>query len=359
LIETGVVVGLYFDSRDKYLAHESLAELKELVSACGAQVSQQFIQHLKHPDSTYYVGRGKLAEIKSYLAEHPASFVVFDEDLSPSQQRNIEGELKIKVLDRTKIILDIFAQRAQTSEAKLQVELAQLEYLLPRLTGMWANLGRLGGGVGTRGPGETQLEMDRRRIRQKISFLKEKLKKVVQQRTVQRTRRKKQINIGIVGYTNAGKSTLLRTLSGKEVFVKDQLFATLDPLSREVWLPDLQKTVVFSDTVGFIRKLPHHLVEAFKATLEEVLEADFLLHVVDGSSQQMEEQIDAVFRILEELGAIKKPIFTIFNKSDLVVDSALLEDVMKDHPPALAISALKKPDVQIFLKEISEFVSPK
>lgn len=349
-------MGVYFRSTEKNNCLVLLEELAELTKACGAQVSKIFSQHLEAPNSSYLIGKGKVEEIKEYLIENPADSIVFDDDLSPSQQRNVEKILGIKVLDRTKVILDIFAARAKTKEAQLQVELAQLEYLMPRLTGMWQHLERLGGGIGTRGPGETQLETDRRIIRRKIHFLKEKLKKVVSHRQEIRKNRKKTVSISLVGYTNAGKSTLLKALSNKEVYIKDQLFATLDPLVREVWIPAIQQTISIADTVGFIRKLPHHLVDAFKATLEEVIEADYLIHVVDSHDPQINSQIEAVFKVLEDLKVVTKPILTAFNQIDRLSDLSLIEDLKNKYQPAVTLCAIQKDSVADFKENLGQFI---
>jgi GTP-binding protein HflX len=335
-----------------------LDELASLIDTAGGSVTEKMIQSLQHPDNRTYIGQGKVAEIKAILDSKKASFVVFDDDLSPSQQRNLEKELAVKVLDRSSIILEIFSQRAQTREARLQVELAQLEYTMPRLTRMWTHLDRSGGGAGTstKGIGETQIEVDRRLIKTKISFLKSELKKVRQIRETQRKSRSTGFNFSLVGYTNAGKSTLLQLLSSQTVYAADKLFATLDPLTRKVFVPELNKEVTISDTVGFIAKLPHHLIEAFKATLEEVVMADALIHVVDISHPQYENQIDSVFRVLEDLGCATKPVFTVLNKADLVPADKDLTDVISRYRPAVLMSAIKKESKEKMLAAFYEFI---
>ncbi|NLJ81119.1 MAG: GTPase HflX [Firmicutes bacterium] len=296
---------------------ENLLELAELATDAGLNVIDSFVQRRDNPDPGTFIGRGKALELKQ-IAE--GALVIFDDELTPAQQGNLSDLMEAPVIDRTQLILDIFAQRAQSNEGKIQVELAQLNYLLPRLTGKGAVLSRLGGGIGTRGPGETKLETDRRRIRRRIRDLKAELEKVRQTRALQRRgREKKDIPVvALVGYTNSGKSTVLRALTGSGVFVADQLFATLDPTIRRWDLKD-NRWVYLSDTVGFIRKLPHTLVAAFQATLEEVTYADLLLHIIDASHPQVAEQIEAVNRVLQEIGAVQ-PVISVYNKIDLIPD---------------------------------------
>jgi GTP-binding protein HflX len=295
----------------------SLGELEKLAQSAGAKVVASFSQHLKKANPSTLIGWGKVDEIKGFLQEGKVDVVIFDEDLSPAQQRNLESAFQTLVLDRSQLILDIFAQRARTSEGKLQVELAQLEYLLPRLTRRWTHLSRLGGGIGTRGPGESQLEVDRRRVRERIGTLRHRLLKVERTRALQRRERMEvpYATVALVGYTNSGKSTLMNTLTRAGVIVEDKLFATLDPTVRCLALPNGDKVMVV-DTVGFINKIPHSLIEAFKSTLEEVVRADLLLHLVDLTSPLYEEQIQVVEAVLREIGAGEIPYLMVPNKVD-------------------------------------------
>jgi GTP-binding protein HflX len=322
--ERAVLVGVELPSNDQKIALEySLEELESLAQTAGAEVAEKFTQQLRSITPATLVGRGKVDEIHAKVDELHPDLVIFDEDLSPAQQRNLESALNVRVIDRSQLILDIFAQRARTNEGKLQVELAQLEYLLPRLTRHWTHLSRLGGGIGTRGPGETQLEVDRRRIREKISHLKRRLKTVERTRFLQRKERDNVpfATIALVGYTNAGKSTLMNGLTRAGVLVEDKLFATLDPTIRSLRLPNGDK-VMIADTVGFINKIPHSLIEAFKSTLEEVMRADLLLHLVDMSSPLVDEQIQVVEEVLGEIGASDIPTIIVPNKIDLLRDHA-------------------------------------
>lgn len=306
------------------------------------------------PDVRTYIGPGKTEELKSLADSLDANLVIFDNDLSTSQQHNLEDILERKVLDRTALILDIFAQHAHSSEGKLQVELAQLNYLLPRLTGRGVELSRLGGGIGTRGPGETKLEVDRRRIRHRITSLRRELKHIGQNRAVQRKKRKKAeiYSVSLVGYTNAGKSTLLNSLTKADVLVEDRLFATLDSTSRRLILPNKQ-AVVLSDTVGFIHKLPHQLIAAFHSTLEEVRQADLLIHVIDASHLRMREQIEAVSRVLAELGVAGSPILNVFNKTDLL-DKQACQMLQKNYPDGVLISAQTGYGLNLLIEEIEK-----
>ncbi len=296
-------------------ADEHLEELGRLTDTAGACVAAVLIQRLDAPHPRYFIGEGKAKQLKSVVKDRDASVVIFDDELSPAQGKNLEDLLEIRVLDRTELILDIFATRARTNEAQLQVELAQLEYLLPRLKRMWTHLSRIRGGIGLRGPGETQLETDRRIISRRISDLRDKLAVVARRRATQRKGRRGEFQAALVGYTNAGKSSLLRSLSGAELFIEDRLFATLDPATRKVELPT-GSTVLITDTVGFIRKLPHHLVASFRATLEEAADADVLLHVIDGSHPRWEEQKRVVEEVLMELDLGEVPVALVFNKVD-------------------------------------------
>lgn len=313
--ERAVLVGLIYNNQTEYQLKEYLDELAFLAETAGAVAVKKFIQKLPHPDSKTFVGKGKLEEIKTYIQGRNITLVIFDDELTGSQIMNIEKVLDVKTIDRSDLILDIFASRAKTAQAKAQVELAQYQYLLPRLKGMWKHLERLGGGIGTRGPGETEIETDRRIVKDKISLLRKRLQEIDKQSFTQRKDRGEFIRVALVGYTNVGKSTIMNLLSKSAVFAENKLFATLDTTTRKV----VFETTPFllSDTVGFIRKLPHHLVESFKSTLDEVRESDILLHVVDISHPQYEEQIAVVHTTLRELGASEKPVITIFNKMDL------------------------------------------
>ena len=312
--EKAVFVGVIKQGDDERQIMEYLDELEFLAETAGAVGVKKFIQKVDRPDSRTYIRSGKLLEIKEYCEENEIEVVIFDDELSPTQLRNIERELNIRILDRTNLILDIFAQRAKTAYAKMQVELAQYQYLLPRLTRMWTHLERQKGGIGMRGPGETQIETDRRIIQDKISKLKEQLKKVDKQMASQRGNRGSLVRISLVGYTNVGKSTLMNLLAKSDVFAENKLFATLDTTVRKVVIENVP--FLLSDTVGFIRKLPHQLVEAFKSTLDEVREADILMHVVDISHPNFEEHIKVVEETLKDIKAIDKPIFVVFNKID-------------------------------------------
>ncbi|NDV47120.1 GTPase HflX [Paludibacter sp. 221] len=313
--ERAVLVGLITPEQNEDKAKEYLDELAFLADTAGASPEKLFFQRLDYPNPKTYVGSGKLDEIKAFIIDNEIGLVIFDDELSPSQLRNIERELNVKILDRTNLILDIFAKRAQTANAKTQVELAQYQYLLPRLTRMWTHLERQQGGIiGMRGPGETQIETDRRIITRKISLLKEELKSIDKQMATQRKNRGKMVRVALVGYTNVGKSTLMNLLSKSEVFAENKLFATLDTTVRKVIIHNLP--FLLSDTVGFIRKLPHHLVESFKSTLDEVREADLLLHVVDISHPNFEEQLEVVTQTLKEIDPQEKPTILVFNKID-------------------------------------------
>ncbi len=329
--EKAVLVGVILKDQTNEQATEYLDELAFLSETAGATAVKRFTQKLAHPDSRTFVGKGKLEEIKQYVNGKNITLVIFDDELTGSQISNIEKELNVKTIDRSDLILDIFARRARTAQAKVQVELAQYQYLLPRLKGMWKHLERQGGGIGTRGPGETEIETDRRIVKDKISLLRKRLGEIDKQSFTQRKERGEFIRVALVGYTNVGKSTLMTVLSKSEVFAENKLFATLDTTTRKVVFENTP--FLLSDTVGFIRKLPHHLVESFKSTLDEVREADILLHVVDVSHPQYEEQIGVVNKTLQELKAFEKPMLTIFNKMDLYVQKNFdewLEDSVKE-----------------------------
>jgi GTPase len=329
-------------SPDARHVEEHLEELTRLVDTAGAEVVGRISQHIVSPNPATLIGEGKVEEVTERVASADASLVIFDEELSPVQGVNLERELKVRVMDRAEVILDIFSTRARSHEAKLQVELAQLQYLLPRLTRMWTHLSRIRGGIGLRGPGETQLETDRRIIRRKIQGLKGKLKDVEKHRENIRSGRDPMLSVALVGYTNAGKSSILRGLSGQhEIVVEDRLFATLDTLTREVELGENQRARV-TDTVGFIRKLPHHLVASFRATLEEARAADVLLHVVDASHHDWEGQLRVVEKVLSELGLADRPVLLVFNKIDAVTDApGFTRRVRELHPTAVITSTMR------------------
>ena len=338
-----ILIGVKLRNNLMHETEESLQELQQLAETAGIEVVCETIQPRNAPNPTYFIGEGKVEELKPLVEELEADAIIFDEELSPAQNRNLEKALEVATIDRTGLILQVFAQRALTKEARLQVALAQLEYALPRLTRMWTHLSRLatggGGGRHLRGPGETQLEMDRRWVRRNIGQVRKALDTVEKQRHTQRRNRAEKIKVSLVGYTNAGKSTLFNVLTGETVLAEDKLFATLDSTTRKVNLPHKQQ-ILLSDTVGFIKKLPHQLVAAFKATLEEVLEADLLLHIVDVSHPEAEAQIAAVNVVLEELNATDIPMFMVFNKIDrLKSDNEELHILQCQYPDALPISA--------------------
>ncbi len=330
--ERAVLVGVVRQEQTMEQVTEYLDELAFLAETAGAITVKRFTQNLQHPDSKTFVGKGKLEEIRDFVASKKIDLVIFDDELTGSQLLNISEVAKTVILDRSDLILDIFARRARTAQAKVQVELAQYQYLLPRLKGMWKHLERQGGGIGTRGPGETEIETDRRIVKDKISLLRKRLGEIDKQSFTQRKERGEFIRVSLVGYTNVGKSTLMNTLSKSDVFAENKLFATLDTTTRKVVFENTP--FLLSDTVGFIRKLPHHLIESFKSTLDEVREADILLHVVDISHHQHEDQIGTVNKTLQELKAFDKPILTIFNKMDLYeqknFDSWLSAEVRED-----------------------------
>jgi GTP-binding protein HflX len=313
--ELAILVGVIYKEQTELLVTEYLTELAFLAETAGAKTIKNFVQRLPKPDSKTFVGKGKLEEIRDFVVAKGVSLVIFDDELTGSQIGNIFDVLKVKVIDRSDLILDIFAARAKTAQAKVQVELAQYQYILPRLKGMWKHLERQGGGIGSRGPGETEIETDRRIVKDKISLLRKRLQEIDRQAMTQRKERGEYIRIALVGYTNVGKSTIMNLLSKADVFAENKLFATLDTTTRKVVYE--QTPFLLSDTVGFIRKLPHHLVESFKSTLDEVREADCLLHVVDIAHLGYEDQMGVVNKTLQELKAFDKPIITIFNKMDL------------------------------------------
>ncbi len=327
-----MLVGLIHKEQTDAQVQEYLDELAFLAETAGAAAVKRFTQRLAHPDRATFVGKGKLEEIRQYVVGKDISLVIFDDELSGSQIANIQKELKVKVIDRSDLILDIFARRARTAQAKVQVELAQYQYILPRLRGMWTHLERQKGGIGMRGPGETEIETDRRIVKDKISLLRKRLAEIDKQALTQRKDRGEYIRVALVGYTNVGKSTIMNLLSKSEVFAENKLFATLDTTTRKVVFE--QTPFLLSDTVGFIRKLPHHLVESFKSTLDEVRESDILMHVVDISHPKYEDQIEVVNRTLADLKSMDKPTILIFNKMDLyeaqTFDEWLTDDVKQD-----------------------------
>ncbi len=341
------------DKRNGTNTEGSIQELVSLAETAGVEVLEQMTQNRETPDTRWFIGKGKVEELRIMLEALGANTVIFDQELSGAQVRNLEEHLDAKIIDRTQLILDIFAQRAKTREGILQVELAQYSYLLPRLSGQGKNLSRLGGGIGTRGPGETKLETDRRHIRTRITDLKRQLEEVMRHRTLYRERRKKSgvVQVALVGYTNAGKSTLLKQLTDADVYIQNQLFATLDPTSRTLELPG-GKEIVLTDTVGFIQNLPHDLVAAFRATLEEVNEADLILHVVDASSERRDEQMAVVDEILQELGAGSKDEIVLYNKIDLCSPAQL--EMLPSDRHHLRVSAYSDADLEQIKQLIQE-----
>ncbi len=371
--ETGILVGIITSKQDETRVKEYLDELAFLLDTAGGVLKKRFTQRLDMPDRRTCVGQGKLQDIKAYVKEHEIDMAIFDEELTPSQVRNIENELGCKILDRSGLILDIFARRARTAHARTQVELAQYEYLLPRLTRMWTHLEKQQGGIGMKGPGETEIETDRRIIRQKIALLKEKLVLIDKQKATQRKNRGGMVRVALVGYTNVGKSTLMNQLSKSDVFAEDKLFATLDTTVRKVVIGNLPH--LLSDTVGFIRKLPHTLIESFKSTLDEVRESDILIHVIDISHPDFEEQLKVVKQTLDEIGAADKHTIYLFNKIDAysyvvkdeddltpaTKENMSLEDMKntwmaKDNMPSLFISAKNKTNIDVLRRLLFEEV---
>ncbi len=372
--EKTILIGLVTQNQNEEKSREYLDELEFLAYTAGGEVLKRFTQKMENPNPKTFIGTGKLEEVKNFVDENEVGVAIFDDELSPAQQKNIERILKCKIIDRTNLILDIFAQRAQTSYARTQVELAQYEYLLPRLAGMWTHLERQRGGIGMRGPGETEIETDRRIVRDRIALLKEKLKKIDRQMEVQRGNRGALVRVALVGYTNVGKSTLMNVISKSDVFAENKLFATLDTTVRKVVIGNLP--FLLTDTVGFIRKLPTQLVESFKSTLDEVREADLLLHVVDISHPSFEHHIDSVNKILDEIGSADKPTIMVFNKIDayepeIIDEDDLMTEKTKAHytleewkqtwmakvnGDAIFISALNKENFNEFRKLVYEKV---
>jgi len=356
--ERAILIGLEQEGVSKWDLRDSMEELAELANSAGAEVVDTITQKLQKPTAPYYIGKGKAELIKDSLQDRQVTSVIFNDELSPAQGRNLENLLARKVLDRTQLILDIFAQRARSREGRLQIELAQLQYLLPRLTGMWEHLSRQTGGIGMRGPGETQLEVDRRRVQERIARLERELESVRKTRAGQRQGRKRHQwpVASVVGYTNAGKSTLLNLLTGADVVAENRLFATLDPTTRSFTLPNKQR-VLLTDTVGFLRKLPHTLIESFKATLEEVSEADLLIHVVDLSHARVDEQMEAVDKVTKELDAYGKQTLIVFNKIDNLADRELAETYVKRFSGSVAISARTGEGVNKLVQALQEALS--
>ena len=356
--ERALLIGLEKQGVSKWDLQDSLEELAELATSAGAEVVDTVTQKLDRPTAPYYIGKGKAESLKPALQDRQVTSVIFDDELSPAQGRNLENLLARKVLDRTQLILDIFAQRARSREGRLQIELAQLQYLLPRLTRMWHHLSRQTGGIGTRGPGETQLEVDRRRVQERIARVERELESVRKTRAVQRQGRKRHQwpVAAVVGYTNAGKSTLLNLLTGADVVAENKLFATLDPTTRSFVLSNKQR-VLLTDTVGFLRKLPHTLIESFKATLEEVSEADLLIHIVDLSHPRVDDQMEAVDNVIKELDAFGKQTLIVFNKIDNLVNRELADTYVKRFPGSVAISARTGENVIKLVQALQEALS--
>ncbi|HEV3099780.1 MAG TPA: GTPase HflX [Candidatus Udaeobacter sp.] len=356
--ERALLIGLEKEGVSKWDLQDSLEELRELANSAGAKVVDTVTQKLQRPTAPYYIGRGKAELIKDSCQDQQVTSVIFNDELSPAQGRNLENLFARKVLDRTQLILDIFAQRARSREGRLQIELAQLQYLLPRLTRMWHHLSRQTGGIGTRGPGETQLEVDRRRVQERIARLERELEAVRKTRAIQREGRKRHQwpVAAVVGYTNSGKSTLLNLLTGADVVAENKLFATLDPTTRSFVLPNKQR-VLLTDTVGFLRKLPHTLIESFKATLEEVSEADLLIHIVDLSHPRVDEQMEAVDGVIKELDAYGKQTLIVFNKIDNLPNRELADSYLTRFPGSVAISARTGEGVNNLVQALEDALS--
>ena len=351
--EKAIVVGLVTKYINRFQVKEYLEELIRLADTAGVEIVHTIVQERYTIEPSTYLGKGKVEEIAKLVEQEAISSVIFDDDLSPVQVRNLEHSIKCKIIDRSGLILDIFASRAKTKEAMTQVELAQLQYMLPRLTRQWTHLSKQYGGVGTKGPGETQLEVDRRALRIRLSYLKKRLEEISIERSVQRQKRNEWTRVALVGYTNAGKSTLLKQMSGEDVFIEDRLFATLDTTVRKVAISS-QKNVLLSDTVGFIRKLPPHLIASFRSTLAEVVEADVILHVIDVSHPHFEEHIQVVQETLQEIGATEKPIVMVFNKIDRLDKRSSVAALNKEYPNSVFISASRGINISSLKKKILE-----
>jgi GTP-binding protein HflX len=376
-VENAILIAVEIQTQSREQTEDYLTELEFLTTTAGAKVINRFVQRLAAPDSKMYVGSGKSEEIAAYIEEHEVETAIFDDELSPSQIRNLEAQLKCKIIDRSTLILDIFAKNAKSNRAKTQVELAQSEYLLPRLTRLWTHLEKQRGGIGMKGPGEKEIETDRRIIRDKISLLKKKLGDIDKQGATQRKSRSGELRLALVGYTNVGKSTIMNALTNANILAENKLFATLDSTVRKLVLTKVSDTYIppiislISDTVGFIRKLPHQLIESFKSTLDEIKESDLLLHVVDISSPTFEDQMEIVLETLTEIGAGDKPVLTVFNKIDMYNPRPTSEDIFEDetlhdledfkntwyanvNSPAIFISAKNKEDINNLRKQLFE-----
>ena len=357
-VDTVFLVGVYTGSQDREYYEETIDELSQLAKTAGVVVDEVYIQNLKRPNTATYIGKGKLKEIAGKAKSHKVKTLIFNSNLSPSQSRNISDITHCNVVDRTELILDIFAIHARTRQSKLQIELAQLEYSYTKLKNMWKHLSRIKGGIGFRGPGETQIEVDRREIRKRIALLKDKIDDINRNSITQRSKRKNITSISLVGYTNAGKSTLFNNLTHSERYTADQLFATLDPLTRSIHLPSGEK-VVLTDTIGFIRNIPHRLISSFHSTLLDVLDADLLLHVVDVSHPNLMEYIDSVLSVLKEIGVDDKNIFTVFNKIDLMDGkffAFLKKQLKRDFPDSIFISSKSGENQDKLISTIEEFL---
>lgn len=357
-LERAVLISLRIGRESKVVVEEHLDELERLTDTAGAETIFKILQDRAKPDTAFYIGKGKAEEVAQLIELNDIDIIIFDDDLTPTQVRNLEKLMNKKIIDRSGLILDIFASRAQTREAKTQVELAQLQYMLPRLSRAWTHLSKQYGGIGTKGPGETQIETDRRIIRTRIAKLKERLGKIESQTTIKSTKRKEHINVSLVGYTNAGKSTLLNQLTGSDVLAEDKLFATLDSTTRSVQL-EKNKEIMLSDTVGFIRKLPHHLVASFKTTLNVVKDADYILHVIDISHPYFEDHIRVVDETLKELDCDKKKQLKIFNKVDALSDKNIIEYVRNKFNDSIIISAARGINISVLKERLNDFYSNK
>ncbi len=357
-LERAVLISLRIGRESKVVVEEHLDELERLTDTAGAETIFKILQDRAKPDTAFYIGKGKAEKVAQLIELNDIDIIIFDDDLTPTQVRNLEKLMNKKIIDRSGLILDIFASRAQTREAKTQVELAQLQYMLPRLSRAWTHLSKQYGGIGTKGPGETQIETDRRIIRTRIAKLKERLGKIESQTTIKSTKRKEHINVSLVGYTNAGKSTLLNQLTGSDVLAEDKLFATLDSTTRSVQL-EKNKEIMLSDTVGFIRKLPHHLVASFKTTLNVVKDADYILHVIDISHPYFEDHIRVVDETLKELDCDKKKQLKIFNKVDALSDKNIIEYVRNKFNDSIIISAARGINISVLKERLNDFYSNK
>lgn len=353
--ERCILIGIVLPNQSKWEVIDHIDELKALAETSGAEIVDSFIQNRVKPDPAYFIGKGKLEELSLFIEMQVIDLVIFDDELSPAQNKNIENILKVKVIDRATLILDIFADHAKTNEAKVQVELAQLNYLLPRLTRQWQHLSRQIGGIGTKGPGETQLETDRRLVRTRISNLKRQLERISHQKKTQRQQRETMFRVALIGYTNAGKSTIMHALTNADVLIENKLFATLDTVVRRLEL-NSRTEILLSDTVGFIRKLPHHLIASFRTTLAEALEADLLLHIVDITHPAFKDHIEIVNEILEDMNLYKTNILLVFNKVDALKNRGLLEQLRYEYPNVLYISGRRHIGINSLKKRLLEIL---